>query len=251
MPLPPSCHRRSWWRLTIPLACYYFLLSSQVVVQGLQPPSTRPSPQRLGSTAVATTITTPTLPDIVSIQVCRHKNCCKKSPDLLQSVANLLGNDRVEESGCLAQCEKGPNVQVQFSLSSSSLASSSSSPPLILHEMNDATTAAIQLELVTASNAAVATTTTTTHEAEQLPKLLKAAAKVLERVMSGTSGTRSNPNMTPQQQQGKYYAIQFNSMSSRQNSNNNNTSKMAPFYRVADTNLHIYHFVIGATWCLQ
>ena len=74
--------------------------------------------------------------------------------------------------------------------------------------MHDATTAAIQLELVTASNAATAAATTT-HEAEQLPKLLKAAAKVLERVMSGTSGTRSNPNMTPQQQQGKYYAIQF------------------------------------------
>ena len=214
MPLPLSCHRWSWWwRIIIPLSCYYFLLSSRVVVvQSFQQPS--PSRQAtIGSTLLAATTTTATTTiEVASVQVCRHKNCCKKSPYLLQSMANLLGNDRVEETGCLAQCEQGPNVQIQFSTTASPLASSSSSPPLILHEMYDATTAAIQLEWATASAA-----TTTPHEAEPLPKLLKAAAKVLERVMSGS--TSSSTNMTPQLL-GKYHAMQRSAMSNSTRNHN-------------------------------
>jgi hypothetical protein len=211
MALPLSCHGwSSWWRIIIPLTFYYFLLSSRVVVvQAFQQPSPAQQPT-IGSTLWAAAITTTTTIEVASVQVCRHKNCCKKSPYLLQSMANLLGNDRVEETGCLAQCEQGPNVHIQLSTTASPLAlSSSSSPPLILHEMYDATTAAIQLEWATASAA-----TTTPHEAEPLPKLLKAAAKLLEGVMSRSTSSSNinNHNMTPQLL-GKYHVMSCHAMS--------------------------------------
>lgn len=96
------------------------------------------------------------------VKVCRNKTCCKRSPHLLESIADLLGTNRVDDSGCLAQCEKGPNVQLQIR----------DQPPVILHELDDVTTAAIQLEVAAGV---------------EIPKLLKAAAKVLEKV-SRTEG---------------------------------------------------------------
>jgi (2Fe-2S) ferredoxin len=55
----------------------------------------------------------------LTIQVCQNKDCCKRykmqSMNLVHTIYNLLppSSDRkihVESTGCLSQCEKGPNI---------------------------------------------------------------------------------------------------------------------------------------------
>jgi hypothetical protein len=70
--------------------------------------------------AAAPASTTTTL-----IQVCQNKDCCKRlarstSSSLVEIMENLMPPSssftttaiRVEASGCLSQCDKGPNVQI-------------------------------------------------------------------------------------------------------------------------------------------
>jgi hypothetical protein len=93
------------------------------------------------------------------IRVCQNKHCCKRNPNLLQSISNLLGTAaQVESSGCLSECEKGPNIEIVGNINDSK----------VLNGIDDATMAAVQLEL------ALETT---------IPKLLIAASKVMERAI--------------------------------------------------------------------
>lgn len=49
---------------------------------------------------------------LTTIQVCQNKDCCKRfqgSTNLVHTLENL-GLCRVETTGCLSHCDKGPNV---------------------------------------------------------------------------------------------------------------------------------------------
>lgn len=102
-----------------------------------------------------------------SVLVCRNKDCCKQAPHLLETVSDLLGHGSsssaitVESHGCLSHCEKGPNARVELP----------GKPLLFLHELKDATDVMVQLELVA-------------DGAIKIPKLIGAAARVLERVQA-------------------------------------------------------------------
>jgi hypothetical protein len=96
------------------------------------------------------------------VQVCRNKNCCKQAPHLLETVSDLLdGSATVASSGCLSLCEKGPSARIEMP----------GKPFLFLHELNDAADVMAQLEVATGG-------------AITIPKLLGAAAKVMERVQA-------------------------------------------------------------------
>jgi len=101
------------------------------------------------------------------VRVCRNKHCCKRTKtDTFQTVNNLLNtgdgeNDIiVEASGCLSQCDKGPNVEI-----------STGSGTILLHGITDAQTCAFQLEEASAS---------TPSFSANIPKILIAASKVIE-----------------------------------------------------------------------
>jgi hypothetical protein len=64
----------------------------------------------------------------------------------------------VESSGCLSECEKGPNIEIVGNINDSK----------VLNGIDDATMAAVQLELVLETT---------------IPKLLIAASKVMERAI--------------------------------------------------------------------
>lgn len=166
----------------------YLLLWSVNQVQALIPPSKTTTPP--GVLPASSASSSSSFPIIV--KVCRNKTCQKRSPNLVQSLSNLLGKDCIEESGCLAQCDRGPNIQVSLeehhgqhqhpsSIRPSNRQDSSSTVrnlPQILHEIHDVTTATIQLESIM---------TTLGSDMMTVSKLIKAAAKVLERA-SITSG---------------------------------------------------------------
>eukprot|EP00978_Attheya_sp_CCMP212_P021005 scaffold60834_cov44-Attheya_sp.AAC.4 len=77
-----------------------------------------PEVHALSNKNAAAASTTTTL-----IQVCQNKDCCKRfarstSSSLVEIMENLVPpcssttDIRVEASGCLSQCDKGPNVQI-------------------------------------------------------------------------------------------------------------------------------------------
>jgi hypothetical protein len=109
----------------------------------------------LSPTTTTTTTTT--------IRVCQNKHCCKKYPNLLQSISNLMEHNAnaaqvvVESSGCLSECEKGPNIEIL-----------SNSKSNVFNGIDDATIAAVRLELALET---------------PIPKLLIAASKVMERAI--------------------------------------------------------------------
>jgi len=101
------------------------------------------------------------------VRVCQNKHCCKRTKsDVLQTMHNLVdtsGGDNdiiVEESGCLSNCDKGPNVEVK-----------TRSGTVMLHAMTDAQTCAFQLGDISLS----------TPSFPPVPKILIAASKVIER----------------------------------------------------------------------
>jgi hypothetical protein len=95
------------------------------------------------------------------VRVCQNKHCCKRANgNVLQTMHNLIdtaGDDNVvvEASGCLSQCDNGPNVEI-----------TTGSGTVLLHEMMDAQTCAFQLGELSSF--------------PPLPKILIAASKVIE-----------------------------------------------------------------------
>lgn len=100
------------------------------------------------------------------VRVCQNKHCCKRTNvNVLQTMHNLIdtsGRDNdviVEASGCLSQCDKGPNVEV-----------STESGKVLLQGMTDAQTCAFHLGEVSSSMPSF----------PLVPKILVAASKVIE-----------------------------------------------------------------------
>mmetsp|Transcript_1059 Transcript_1059/g.2348 ORF Transcript_1059/g.2348 Transcript_1059/m.2348 type:complete len:315 (-) Transcript_1059:1395-2339(-) len=98
------------------------------------------------------------------IRVCRNKHCCKRAnADVLQTMHNLVDkvdNDIiVEASGCLSNCDKGPNMEV-----------ATKSGTTILNGMTDVQMCAFQLGEISSS----------TPSFPPVPKILIAASKVIE-----------------------------------------------------------------------
>jgi len=100
------------------------------------------------------------------VRVCQNKHCCKRTNvDVLQTMHNLIdksGGDKdvvVEASGCLSQCDMGPNVEV-----------TTKSGTVLLNGMTDAQICSFQLDEVSSSTASF----------PPVPKILIAASKVIE-----------------------------------------------------------------------
>ena len=79
---------------------------------GLQQPQPSSSVSAASSNNQATT-------NKMTLQVCQNKDCCQNyqgSINLVRTMTDLLlpsANVRIEESGCLSKCDKGPNVCLQ------------------------------------------------------------------------------------------------------------------------------------------
>lgn len=106
--------------------------------------------------------------DSYTVKICQNKNCCKKNPYLLETVYDFVGvgngaSGVVESSGCLSNCDIGPNMEVEKSGMEAKL----------INGIDDSTMASVQLEL------ALDVT---------FPKLLVAAAKLIERA-ANSKGT--------------------------------------------------------------
>jgi len=97
------------------------------------------------------------------VRVCRNKHCCKRTKsDVLQTIHNLIDTNSdvvVEQSGCLSNCDKGPNVEIK-----------TKNGVVVLNGMADAQTCAFQLGEVSSS----------TPSFPSIPKILIAASKVIE-----------------------------------------------------------------------
>ena len=93
------------------------------------------------------------------VRVCQNKHCCRRANngDVLQTMHNLIDTSGeevvVEASGCLSECDKGPNVELTVD-----------GKTTLLHGIVDAQTCAFQLG----------------ESALQIPKILMAASKVME-----------------------------------------------------------------------
>ena len=80
-----------------------------------------------------------------SIQVCQNKDCCQRfegSTNLVRTLYDLLPPStakdvKIESSGCLSQCGKGPNMSVQ----------KNGKEKILVHGVKDAASAAVELEL--------------------------------------------------------------------------------------------------------
>lgn len=124
----------------------------------------------------------------ITLQVCQHKNCrkrCKASSPLVDTLGHLLITTQagdhsqkpstcvvVESTGCLSQCDKGPNIQVSFQSKQKG-----SGKEVLLFGNTDATTALTQLEALLSSK-----------EIEfEIPSKLVAATQVLDRGQKGES----------------------------------------------------------------
>jgi len=101
------------------------------------------------------------------VRVCQNKHCCKRAnADILQTIHNLIdvgsgdSDVIVEASGCLSQCDKGPNVEV-----------TTRSGSMLMHGMTDTQNCALQL----------GEASLTTPSFPPVPKILVAASKVIER----------------------------------------------------------------------
>jgi hypothetical protein len=109
--------------------------------------SSDPSPQHssLYTTTSSSTHTT--------LRICQNKHCRKRTQhDIVQTVHNLLDlpsppshKINIESSGCLSQCDKGPNIEVEVERVSKS---SSTGSKTLLHGMKDAQTCASQFNLL-------------------------------------------------------------------------------------------------------
>ena len=102
------------------------------------------------------------------IRVCQNKHCFKKNKDVLQTIHNLADiiDDEgekimVQSSGCVSQCDLGPNIEVTTG--------NKETPPTLLNGMADAQTIAFRLGELS-----------TTSSFPPLPKILIAASKVIE-----------------------------------------------------------------------
>jgi len=97
------------------------------------------------------------------VRVCRNKHCCKRAKsDVLQTIHNLIDTNSdvvVEQSGCLSNCDEGPNVEIK-----------TKNGIVVLNGMADAQTCAFQLGEVSSS----------TPSFPSIPKILIAASKVIE-----------------------------------------------------------------------
>lgn len=101
------------------------------------------------------------------VRVCQNKHCCRRAnnADVLQTMHNLIdtsGGDSnvvVEASGCLSECDKGPNVELTIG-----------NDKVLLHGMMGAQTCAFQLGETSLSKPSFQT----------VPKILVAASKVIE-----------------------------------------------------------------------
>eukprot|EP00531_Pseudo-nitzschia_arenysensis_P002418 CAMPEP_0116131280 /NCGR_PEP_ID=MMETSP0329-20121206/8923_1 /TAXON_ID=697910 /ORGANISM="Pseudo-nitzschia arenysensis, Strain B593" /LENGTH=299 /DNA_ID=CAMNT_0003625703 /DNA_START=116 /DNA_END=1015 /DNA_ORIENTATION=- len=99
------------------------------------------------------------------VKVCQNKHCCRRANnrDILQTMHNLIDTgDKevvVEASGCLSQCDKGPNVELSID-----------GDKALLHEMVDAQTCTFQLGEASTSKPLL----------PAVPKILVAASKVME-----------------------------------------------------------------------
>jgi len=98
------------------------------------------------------------------VRVCQNKHCCRRADngDVLQTMNNLVGTSDdfvVEASGCLSECDKGPNVELTIG-----------NDKVLLHEMVDTQTCAFKLGEVSTSKPSFL----------PVPKILVAASKVIE-----------------------------------------------------------------------
>jgi hypothetical protein len=106
-----------------------------------------------------------------SVRVCQNKHCCKRTrADILQTMSNLVvvggggsNQNTVSSSGCLSNCDIGPNVQLELEDGTS----------ILVNGMVDAQTCADQLIGAIDSSSSIET-------ALAGGKLLVAASKVME-----------------------------------------------------------------------
>ncbi len=96
----------------------------------------------------------------LTVQVCRSKYCCRQAPFLLETISDLIGAESVDPCSCLSHCETVANAQITIP----------GKPPFILHDLKDGTSFLAQVEM---SGVAI-----------PVPKILGAAAKVMERVQA-------------------------------------------------------------------
>ena len=133
------------------------------------------SPLPNSNKKVTTTTTATTI-----VQVCQHKDCCKRyggTIDLVQTLTDLLPPHVpiiVESTGCLSECHRGPNLRV---ISSNNNGGPKENNPFI-HDVSNAAMAAIQLEQIIQ---------------QSIPKLLLAAVQVMEKAQ----GKRNPPPPPP------------------------------------------------------
>ena len=137
------------------------------------------SPLPNSNKKVTTTTTATTI-----VQVCQHKDCCKRyggTIDLVQTLTDLLPPHVpiiVESTGCLSECHRGPNLRVEYSKTILSSSNNNNSGPKennpFIHDVSNAAMAAIQLEQIIQ---------------QPIPKLLLAAVQVMEKAQ----GKRNPP----------------------------------------------------------
>lgn len=118
-----------------------------------------------------------------TVQVCRSKHCCKKSPLLLETLSDLLGAQAVESCACLSHCETGANAQITIP----------GQHPLLLQGLNNVTSVTVQLEML--------------NVPMDIPKLLRAAATLLERVQTTTKGTGPERKLLPEDESATFYRV--------------------------------------------
>mmetsp|Transcript_54617 Transcript_54617/g.132647 ORF Transcript_54617/g.132647 Transcript_54617/m.132647 type:complete len:410 (+) Transcript_54617:38-1267(+) len=112
---------------------------------------------------------TATTTKTTTIRVCQNKHCRKRAQqkDILQTVHNLLdlppstsstssssstcGVVDIVSSGCLSECDKGPNLEVEVEVSETH--GDSTNKILLLHGMKDTQSCITQFNLLSASRA--------------------------------------------------------------------------------------------------
>ena len=109
---------------------------------------------------------------ITRIEVCQNKNCCRNfglsGSSLPQVLSDLTSNTdiEIEETGCLARCDKGPNIRF-------SLCNSTFEEQYYQQGVNDHIRAAAELEAL----------------GMQVPPKFLTACAVLEKAHTGESST--------------------------------------------------------------
>jgi len=122
------------------------------------------------ATMVVHGFSVPNKGDGILINCCQNKFCCKnwngKSLSIVQTLVDLLppshSNIQIEATGCLSQCDKGPNIEFKNVPQQESI---------IQHKIEDADTLAAELEL--------------SGVLSRVPRTLLAAVKVMEKAHQG------------------------------------------------------------------